>query len=118
MANYIDGYAFPIPRDRLDNYKQLAEQVARIWKEYGALEYSEYVGDDLNIEGVGNFPDLLSATEDDVIVFGWVAFESRESRDRAHAKVASDPRMNELVESADSGFEAHRMACAGFRSLV
>ncbi len=37
MASYVDGFVFPVPRDRLDEYRRLAEAVAEIWKEHGAL---------------------------------------------------------------------------------
>lgn len=52
MAHYIDGFVLPIPRDRLNEYKRLVQAVAEIWKEYGALDYFEYVGDDTNPEEV------------------------------------------------------------------
>ena len=52
------------------------------------------------------------------IVFGWVAFESREARDVANEKVAADPRMADLIESSNSGFDAKRMAYGGFKWLV
>ena len=118
MANYIDGFVLPIPRSRLENYKRVVEAVAEIWKEHGALDYREYVGDDLTLVGTRSFTDLASATEDEAIVFGWVVFESRAARDRANEKVASDPRMAELVDASDTGFDAQRMAYGGFESFV
>lgn len=118
MANYIDGFVFPIPRDRLNEYQRLAEGVAAIWKEHGALDYWEYVGDDLRLDGTRSFPEVLVATEDEAIVFGWVSFESREARDSANRKVASDPRMADLIASFDSGFDANRMAYGGFKSFI
>ncbi len=118
MANYIDGFVFPVSRDRLSDYKRLAEAVAEIWKEHGALDYCEYVGDDMNLEGTRSFTDVVAATEDETIVFGWVVFESREARDLANEKVASDPRMADLMDSSNSGFDAKRMAYGGFRSFV
>ena len=118
MAPYVDGFVFPVPRDRLSEYTRVAEAVAEIWKEHGALDYREYVGDDLKLEGTRSFPDLLAAREDEVIVFGWVAFDSREARDRANEKVAADSRMADLVDSSNSGFDARRMAYGGFASLV
>ncbi len=118
MADYIDGFALPIPRDRLDAYRRVVEAVAEIWKEHGALDYREYVGDDLMLEGTRSFTDLVAATEGEVIVFGWVAFESREARDLANEKVAADPRMAELVDSSNTGFDAKRMAYGGFQSFV
>ena len=118
MAHYIDGFVFPIPRDRLNEYKRLVQAVAEIWKEHGALDYFEYVGDDMNLEGTRSFADLVAATEDETIVFGWVVFDSREARDLANEKVAADPRMADLVASSNSGFDAKRMVYGGFRSLV
>lgn len=118
MANYVDGFAFPVPRDRLCEYRRVAETAAGIWKEHGALAYCEFVGDDLQLEGTRSFIDLLAAQEHETIVFGWVVFESREARDLANAKVAADPRMADLMESSNSGFDAKRMAYGGFTSLL
>lgn len=118
MAHYIDGFVFPVPRACLGEYKRVAEAAAKIWKEHGALDYREYVADDLNLEGTRSFADLVAATDKDSIVFGWVVFDSREARDLANEKVAADPRMADLMESSNSGFEAKRMAYGGFMSLV
>jgi len=118
MANYIDGFVFPVPHDRLSEYKRVAEAVAEIWKEHGALDYREYVGDDMKLEGTCSFTDLLDAMNDETIVFGWVAFDSRESRDLANEKVAADPRVTALIDSSDTGFDAKRMAYGGFQPLV
>jgi len=118
MANYIDGFVLPVSRDRLDEYKRLVEAVADIWKEHGALEYREYVGDDLILDGTRSFTDLAAATDGEVIVFGWVEFESRAARDLANDKVATDPRVADLIKSSNSGFDAERMAYGGFQSLV
>ena len=118
MAHYIDGFALPIPRDRLSDYTRLVEAVAEIWKEHGALDYREYVGDDMQLEGTRSFTDLMASSENEVIIFGWVVFESREARDRANEKVANDSRMASLMESSNSGFDAKRMAYGGFKALI
>lgn len=118
MADYVDGFVHPIPRAHLPAYRRLVEAVAEIWREHGAIEYREFVGDALEHEGTASFVDLVAAKDDELIVFGWVAFASREARDRANEKVAGDPRMAALMESADAGFEAERMAYGGFRPLV
>ena len=118
MTHYIDGFVLPIPRDRLDDYRSLVEAVAEVWKEHGALDYREYVGDDLSLEGTRSFTDVVAATDDESIVFGWVVFESRAARDIANEKVAADPRMADLMNAFDTGFDARRMAYGGFASLV
>lgn len=118
MSNYVDGFVHPIRRDRLDEYKLLVSQVAEIWKEYGALEYRECLGDDLHLEGTRSFIDLVGAEEDEAIVFGFLVFESREARDLANEKVAADPRMEALMTSSNAGFDARRMAFGGFQPFV
>lgn len=122
MAQYIDGFVFPVPRDRLDEYRRVVEAVAEIWREHGALDYTEYVGDDLHREGTRSFTDAVAAAEDEAVVFGWVVFDSREARDRINEKVATDPRMEALIgpliDPESPIFEAERMAYGGFRPLV
>ncbi len=118
MDHYIDGFVLPVSRDHLDEYKRLVEAVAKIWKEHGALDYREYLGDDLTLEGTRSFTDVVAASEGEAIVFGWVVFESRAARDQANEKVAADPRMVDLINSSGPGFDARRMAYGGFRSFV
>jgi len=111
-----------VPRDRLQTYKEVAKKVAEIWKEYGALEYFEYVSDDSNLEGTRSFTDVANIKEDETVIFGWVLFASRETRDLANEKVASDPRMTGLISplttTARPIFDANRMVYGGFRSFV
>lgn len=122
MTPYIDGFVLPVPRDQVETYREVVVKVAEIWKEHGALDYSEYVGDDSNLEGTRSFTDFANSKEDEVVIFGWVAFESREARDLANIKVAVDPRMSDLINplmnTTRPVFDAKRMVYGGFRSLV
>ena len=118
MSRYIDGFVLPIPRARINDYQRVAEAAAEIWKEHGALEYWECTGDDLNIEGTRSFSELITASDDETVVFAWVVFESREARDAANAKIFSDPRMSTLIDPENPIFDAKRMAYGGFKSLV
>ena len=122
MTRYIDGFVLPVPRDQLKPYREVVEKVAEIWKEHGALDYSEYVIDDPSLEGTRSFTDAANTKEDEVVIFGWVAFESREARDLANKRVAADPRMTDLInpltQTSRPIFDAERMVYGGFRSLV
>jgi len=122
MKNYIDGFIFAVPRIHLNEYKSVAEEVAEIWKEYGALAYFEYVGEDLKLEGTRSFVELVDLVDDEVIVFGWVVFPSKEVRDEANKNVPTDSRMTELVtplvEPERLIFDAKRMVYGGFESLI
>lgn len=122
MENYIDGFLLPVPRMYLNEYKSVVEKVAEIWKEYGALAYYEYLGEDLKLEGTRSFIELMNLKEDEVIVFGWVVFPTKEIRDRANKQVPADSRMTELVAPLTDHkrliFQAERMAYGGFQPLV
>jgi uncharacterized protein YbaA (DUF1428 family) len=122
MKQYIDGFVLPVPQNHLNEYKSAAEKIAEIWKEYGALAYFEYVGEDLKLEGTRSFTEVVDLKEDEVIVFGWVLFPSKETRDLANKQVPNDPRMAELVAPLTDPkrliFDAERMVYGGFRSFV
>jgi len=122
MTNYIDGFVLPVPRIHLSEYRRVAEKVAEIWKEYGAIAYFEFVGDDLSLEGTKSFIETVDAKEDEEIVFGWVVFPSKEIRDLANKKVPTDPRMTEIVAPLTNSekliFDASRMVYGGFKSLI
>jgi uncharacterized protein YbaA (DUF1428 family) len=72
MQQYIDGFAHPVPRIYLEEYKQAAEKIGAIWKEYGAIAYCELEGNDLFLEGTKSFSKAVVAKEDDAVIFGWV----------------------------------------------
>lgn len=122
MANYIDGFVFPVPRSHLNEYQSIAEKVAEVWKEYGALAYFEYVGEDLELEGTRSFIEAVGLQEDEVVVFGWVVFPSKEIRDLANKQVPEDSRMAEYLSPLTNPtkliFDASRMVYGGFQALV
>lgn len=50
MERYVDGFVIPLPMDKVDDYKRIADNAGGIWKEHGALEYWECLGDDLDVK--------------------------------------------------------------------
>ncbi len=122
MSAYIDGFVFPVSTDRIEEYRRVAETVAEIYKEHGAIDYCEFVGDDMKREGTQPFPELLSANEKETVVFGWITYDSRDSRDWVNRQVEKDPRMADLVgpllDPDDPVFNPARMAFGGFSPLV
>lgn len=118
MGRYIDGFVIPVPKDRIEDYRRVAEKAALVWKEYGALDYWECVGDDLAVQDMVSFSQLAQAGPDETVVFAWVVFESREQRDRANEKIMADPRLKEMMDPNKPIFDYKRMAYGGFRELV
>lgn len=122
MQTYIDGFVLPVSRDYLKEYQQVAEKVGQIWKEYGALDYHEFVGDDMHLAGTVSFTDAVKVKENEVVVFGYVVFPNKEVRDLANKQVPFDKRMQILVAPLTSPdkliFDASRMVYGGFDKLV
>lgn len=119
MEPYIDGFVLPVKKERIGEYKRIVESTAQIWKEHGALEYLESIGDDLGTDkGNRSFREMLNASEDEIIVFGWVVFASREARDATNKRVETDPRMAEIMDPEDPIFDINRMAYGGFKTLT
>lgn len=118
MKKYIDGFVIPLPRDKVDDYKRIAEIAGVIWKEHGALEYWECIGDDLEVKDMVSFRKAADTGEGETVVFSWIVYESREHRDKVNAAVMADPRIKELMEPGAEPFDCKRMAYGGFRELV
>ena len=118
MGKYIDGFVLPMAADKVEKYREVAEKAGAIWKEHGALEYIEAVGDDLEIEEMLSFKKIAGAGDDETVIFAWIVFESREHRDKVNAAVMADPRLKEDMESSKGLFDFKRMAYGGFKSLV
>jgi uncharacterized protein YbaA (DUF1428 family) len=118
MSRYVDGFVIPVPKDRIEDYRRVAEKAALIWKEHGALDYWECVGDDLAAKDMVSFPQLAQAGPEETVVFAWVVFESREHRDRANEKIMADPRLKEMMANDKPTFDYRRMAYGGFKELV
>jgi len=118
MTKYVDGFVLPLPKDKIDLYRSIAEKAGRISKEHGALEYRECIGDDLDVKELVPFPKLAGAQTDETVVFTWIVFQSREHRDQVNAKVMANPRIKQICDSANPLFDFKRMAYGGFRVLV
>lgn len=122
MPKYIDGFLFPLSKEHMAVYKAVSEEVAAIWKEHGALSYQEYTNEGGAVEGCPSFPATLEVQEGEVVVFGWITFSSKKSRDEVFEKVANDSRMQTLVtpimQSNNPIFDAQRMVYGEFKSLI
>jgi uncharacterized protein YbaA (DUF1428 family) len=113
---YVDGFVVPVPKNKLPAYRRMARKAGKIWREYGALQFRECVGDDVKPGKVTSFPQAVSLKDDEVVVFSWIVYESREQRDRINEAVMSDPRLK--MDPKTMPFDAMRMFWGGFKVLL
>jgi len=118
MARYVDGFVLPLPKKNVQAYRRMARKAGKIWREHGALEFRECVGDDLKPKGVVPFPRLLKTKPGETVAFSWITFKSRAHRDQVNAKVMKDPRLAKMMDTKAIPFDAKRMLYGGFKVLV
>ena len=115
---YVDGFVLPVPKKKIPAYLRLARKAGKIWREYGALEYRECVGEDL-APGVGvPFLKLAKAKRGETVLFAWIVYKSRAHRDRVLAKVMKDKRLADSMDPKSMPFDGKRMIYGGFKVLV
>lgn len=124
MAKYVDGFVFVVPKNKLSEYKKMAEEGARIWMKFGALSYMECMGDDLVPKGMDGmkplaFTKLAKAKPNETVWFSFIVYKSKKDRDQINAKV-----MKEMEKAMDKDknmtmpFDMKRFAYGGFEVIV
>ena len=114
---YVDGFVLAVPKKKVTEYLRISRKAGKIWRRYGAVEYRECVGDDLNMKMGVPFPRLAKAKPGETVVFSWIVYRSRADRDRVNGKVMKDPRMVAMMNEA-MPFDVKRMAMGGFKVRV
>ena len=112
---YVDGFVLAVPKQKVEEYKALATTAGKVWMEYGAKAYVECAGDDTPYGKLTSFPRAVLATDDEIVFFSWIVYDSKEARDAINAKVMADPRLH---EHTDHPFDGKRMIFGGFVPVV
>ena len=130
---YVDGFVLVVSEKHLPAYRKMAEEAGKIWKKYGALEYIESVGEDLDPDVPAEmkdvpaemkratFPQIAGAKPGETVVFSYILFKSRQHRDEVNAKVMKEMEA-EMNKPENQGkpmpFDMKRMAYGGFEVIV
>lgn len=114
---YVDGFLLPVPTKNLSQYRAMSRKAGKVWREHGALQYVEAVGDDLDAKFGVSFTKTIKVKPGETVIFAWIVFKSRADRDRVNAKVMADPRLKSM-EKGPMPFDIKRMAYGGFKYLV
>lgn len=112
---YVDGFVVPAPKGKKDAYRRLAEVAATVFLDHGALRVVECWGDDVPDGKITDFRRAVKATEDEQVVFSWIAWPSKAVRDEAMPKVMKDERMQ---PGDDMPFDGPRMIFGGFEVML
>ena len=95
---YVDGFILPVPVKNLRAYRRMAQQAGKVWREHGALDYREFVADDVKVGKWTSFPRSVKLKRGETVVFSWIVYKSRDHRDRVNAKVMKDKRLAKMMD--------------------
>jgi uncharacterized protein YbaA (DUF1428 family) len=114
---YVQGFIVPVPTPKRDEYRAVAQDAwEKVFEPYGALCVLESWGTDVPHGEVTDFYGAGQATEDENVVFSFMAWPSREACDAAAEKMQSDPNMQ--MPEGGMPFDGMRMVYGGFVPVV
>jgi uncharacterized protein YbaA (DUF1428 family) len=113
---YVDGFVIPVKKDRIEDYRRIAQESSALFKEYGALSVVECVADDAPVGELTSFPRAVQLAEDEIVVFSWIVYPSRAVRDASNKPMMEDPRMKAAMENMP--VDGKRMIFGGFNAIV
>jgi uncharacterized protein YbaA (DUF1428 family) len=118
VVSYIDGFVVPVPAGNKAAYRAMAEQTLVLFREFGATRVVECWGDDVPDGNVTDFKGAVKADGDEVVVFSWVEWPDKATRDAGQTKMMEDPRMKAMMENSAVPFDGKRMIYGGFEVLL
>ena len=115
---YVDGFVVPVPKKNLEAYRRMAKKAGKVWRDHGALEFREYVAEDVKVGKRTSFPRSVKLKPGETVVFSFISYKSRAHRDRVNAKVMKDPRLAKMMNPKAMPFDGKRMIYGGFEFMV
>jgi uncharacterized protein YbaA (DUF1428 family) len=116
--SYVDGFIVAVPKKKLAAYRRMATKAGKVWREHGALDYREWVAEDVKIGKLTSFPRSVKLKPGETVVFSWITYKSRAQRDKVNAKVMADARLKSMMDPKSMPFDTKRMIYGGFKNLV
>ena len=114
MPKYIDSFVVAVPVANLVAYKKMSRTIGKIWRDHGALEYIEWIADDVKPGKWTSYPQSVKLKEGETVLVAWIVYTSRAHRDRVSKASMADPRMQKLM-SVPMPFDGKRMIMGGFK---
>jgi uncharacterized protein YbaA (DUF1428 family) len=108
----------PVPKAKLAAYRKMANLAGKIWREHGALDYREWVADDVKPGKTTSFPQSVKLKAGETVVFAYIVYRNKRDRDRINKLVMSDTRLADMMDPKKMPFDGKRMFWGGFKKLV
>lgn len=116
MMAYVDGFVAAVPTANKEAFHKHAEDAAVVFKDQGALRVVECWGDDVPKGEVTDFHRAVQAKDDETVVFSWIVWPDKATRDAGMEKVMTDPRLQ--PDRNPMPFDGKRMIYGGFAMIM
>jgi uncharacterized protein YbaA (DUF1428 family) len=114
-GSYTDGFVVPVPEGNRDAYRKLAAKMAKVFRQHGATRVVEAIADDVSHGKVTDFYRAVKAEDGETVVFSFIEWPDKKSRDDAWAKIMAD---ESLKPEGEMPFNGQRMFWGGFEPIV
>ncbi|MBS1514004.1 MAG: DUF1428 domain-containing protein [Bacteroidetes bacterium] len=111
---YVDVFLLQVPKAKLAAYKKIAHKFGKVMEKLGALEYREFMGDDLSPE---LFPALMKLKKNEVLISSFVGFKNKKHRDKVNKAMMEDPEMKKMMTMKPL-FDMSKMMYGGFKTFI
>jgi uncharacterized protein YbaA (DUF1428 family) len=113
-GDYTDGFVVPVPEGKSDAYRELASRMAKVFRQHGATRVVEAMSDDVPKGEVTDFYRAAKAEDDEKVVFSFIEWPDKETRDQAWQAIMAD---ESLKPEGDMPFSGQRMFWGGFEPI-
>lgn len=116
---YVDGFVVPAPKAKVKDYQKIARLAGKVWREHGALEYFEFIGDDVPVGKLTSFTRAVKLKPNETVVFSYIVYKSRAQRDKVGQQEGDErsaPRQDDESQGHAVRHQAHdlrRLQAAG-----
>jgi uncharacterized protein YbaA (DUF1428 family) len=113
-GTYTDGFVVPVPEDKREAYRELASKMAKVFRANGANRVVEAFSDDVSHGKVTDFYRAVKAEDGEGVVFSFIEWPDKATRDSAWGKIMEDESLRPL----EMPFDGKRMFWGGFEKIV
>jgi uncharacterized protein YbaA (DUF1428 family) len=120
MMSYIDGFVIAVPTANKQKFIDHAKSADSLFMELGATRILECWGDDVPEGKLTDFRRAVQASTDETVVFSWVEWPDKVTRDKAMGQMESLMKTDDRFNPAKNPmpFDGKRMIYGGFEPLV
>jgi uncharacterized protein YbaA (DUF1428 family) len=115
---YVQGFVVPVPGDKKEAYREMAEKFWPIARDYGCTGHVEAWEADVKDGQFTDFRKSVDLRQGEMVVFSWMTWPDKATADAAHEKMMADERMKEWGDGSAMPFDGRRMIFGGFDVIL